>query len=93
MSNTPNGSPMGRNRRERQCEAKLLKADWQRASQQHYAKVIKGQELAIDEHIGHFCVGVYKNDRALGDNEKYQRFDAAYEAALRLEARLSAAHS
>lgn len=89
MTNATAWPPMGRTRHERQCEARLLAAGWQRASKQHYAKVIAGQELAIDQHIGHFCVGFYRDNRALGRNEKYQHFEDAYAAARRLEAGLS----
>ena len=61
--------PMGKNRKERALEKKLMKMGWKRASHQHYAKMVKGQEVAIDEHIGHFCVGIYRNNRAVGENE------------------------
>jgi hypothetical protein len=88
-TNATTWRPMGRTRRERQCEARLIAAGWQRASEQHYCKIIGDRELAIDQHIGHFCVGVYRDDRALGDTEKYERLEDAYAAALRLEARLS----
>ena len=60
---------MGKNRKERALEKKLMKMGWKRASHQHYAKMVKGQEVAIDEHIGHFCVGIYRNNRAVGENE------------------------
>lgn len=76
--------PMGKNRRERQLEASLLKDGWVRASQQHYATIVRGQELAIDEHIGHFCVGFYKDNRAVGDNLRLERFADAYAAAMAL---------
>jgi hypothetical protein len=84
MTNASAWPPMGRTQRERQCEAQLLAAGWQRASKQHYVTVIGDRELAIDQHIGHFCVGFYRDDRALGQNEKYQDFEDAYAAALRL---------
>jgi len=73
--------PMGKNRKERALEKKLMKMGWKRASHQHYAKMVKGQEVAIDEHIGHFCVGIYRNNRAVGQNERPKRFEQAYAAA------------
>ena len=81
--------PMGKNRKERALEKKLMKMGWKRSSHQHYAKMVTGQEVAIDEHIGHFCVGIYRNNRAVGQNERPKRFDQAYAAALALEEKLS----
>ena len=51
--------------------------------------MVSGQELAIDQHIGHFCVGIYRKNRSVGRNERYPRFEEAYAAALDLEAKLS----
>ena len=72
---------MGKNNRERRLEEKLLDEGWVRASQQHYAITVGRQELALDQHIGHSWVGFYQDNRALGDNLRFERFSDACAAA------------
>ena len=84
-----NWPPMGKNIMDRELEEKLLKDGWIRASQQHYAITVGGKELAIDEHIGHFCVGYYEDNRTLGDTLRFDRFAEAYAAATGLSHRSS----
>ena len=83
-------APMGANKQERSLETDLLNAGWHRGSQQHYAKVSGDREVAIDQHIGHFCVGVAKAGHASKETLKYRTFTDACSAALKLEAELLA---
>jgi len=62
--------PFAKTKADAAIEPRLIAAGWTRRSDQHYGKTVADVEVAIDNHIGHYCVGSYRENRAIGENAK-----------------------
>lgn len=80
--------PLTATKKDQRLEDYLKANGFARRSQQHYGKDIGGFELAVDKHIGHYCVGWYQHNRQVGPTKEQYKptsFQEAVETVLLLE--------